>query len=345
MNQKSNTSSNVQLLQWAAAGVGLFLAATAVYKQMNRYRLTNKVVVITGGSRGLGLEIARQLVTEGARLAICARTERQLEMARKELAGMGGEVIAIPADLTSRNAVKAMMKEVVQHFGRIDVLINNAGVIQVGPQEAMKIKDYEDAMDSNFWAPLYCMHAVIPGFIKQGEGRIVNITSIGGKVAVPHLLPYTASKFALVGLSEGMHAELKKYNIHVTTVVPNLMRTGSPRNVDVKGDHEREYAWFKISDSSPLLSQRVEVAARSIIHALEFGEAEAILSLSGKVATLLHGIAPAWVSGVLALANRFLPAMTSEGNVTRKGHQVESKRSRGPVAKLTDRAAIRNNEL
>ena len=345
MNEKNKNVSNAHLLQWAAAGIGVFLAASAVYKHLNRYRLTNKVVLITGGSRGLGLEIARQLVKEGAKLAICARTERQLEMARKELAGMGGEVLAIPADLTSRNAVKAMVKEVIQHYGRIDVLINNAGVIQVGPQEAMKIRDYEDAMDANFWAPLYCMHAIIPGFIKQGEGRIVNITSIGGKVAVPHLLPYTASKFALVGLSEGMHAELKKDNIHVTTVVPNLMRTGSPRNVDVKGDHEREYAWFKISDSSPLLSQRVEVAASSIIRAIEFGEAEAILSVSGKVATLLHGVAPAWVSGVLALVNKLLPGMSSEGNISRKGHQVESKRSRGPVAKLTDRAAIRNNEL
>jgi len=337
--------SNIQSLQWAATGVGIFLTATALFNELNKFHLNGKVVLITGGSRGLGLAIARQLAKKKAKLAICARTERQLEIARKELANMGADVIAIPADLTSRNAVKALIKEVTQHFGRIDVLINNAGIIQVGPQEAMKLKDYEEAMDTNFWAPLYCIHAVLPGFLKQGSGRIINITSIGGKIAVPHLLPYTASKFALVGLSEGMHAELKKHNIHVTTVVPNLMRTGSPRNVDVKGDHEKEYAWFKVSDSSPLLSQHVDLAARNVVRAIEYGKAEAVLSFTGKLATLLHGVAPAWVSGMLAIANKFLPGMSQGQSTTRKGHQVESRRSRGPVAKISDRAAIRNNEL
>jgi short-subunit dehydrogenase len=189
------------------------------------------------------------------------------------------------------------------------------------------------------------MHYSLPLFIKKSEGRIVNVTSIGGKVAVPHLLPYTASKFALVGLSEGMHAELKQHNIHVTTVVPNLMRTGSPRNIIVKGDHEKEYAWFKHADSNPLMSQDVSIAARGIIQSLEYGKAEAVLSLTGKIATMINGVAPSWVSALLSLTNRLLPAPNAGATSPKKGHQVESKRSRGPVAALTDRAAIRNNEL
>jgi short-subunit dehydrogenase len=332
-------------LQWIAAGAGLFVAATAIYKHLTRFSVTGKVVLVTGGSRGLGLELARQLVQKGARLAICARTERQLQKAREELAGMGAEVIALNADLTNRSEVKKVIQDVVRHFGRLDVLINNAGIVQVGPYDAMKLKDYEEAMDTNFWASLYTMHHAIPYFIKQGGGRIINVTSMGGKIAVPHLLPYTASKFALVGLSEGMHAELKQHNIQVTTVVPSLMRTGSPRNITVKGDHEKEYAWFKHSDSNPLLSQKVDIAAKSIIRALEFGEAEAILSFTAKVATIIQGVAPRWVSAVLSLTSRFLPENVEQGEKSLKGAQAETRRSRGTVAALTDRAAIRNNEL
>ena len=330
---------------WMAAGAGVVLAASSIYKLLTRFRVDGKVVLVTGGSRGLGLELSRQLAAKGAKLAICARTESQLERARAELAARGAEVIAVSADITNRSEVNKLVRDVVKKFGQIDVLINNAGVIQVGPQEEMKVKDYEEAMDTNFWAALYGMHAVLPHFIRQGGGRIVNITSIGGKIAIPHLLPYTASKFALVGLSEGMHAELKKKNIHVTTIVPNLMRTGSPRNVTVKGDHESEYAWFKISDSSPLLSQSVKVAARNIIRAMEYGEAEAVLSLSAKAAILLKGLAPGWVSVLTSMANHFLPETVPSGNIRRKGFQAESPKSRGLVSSLSDRAAIKNNEV
>lgn len=333
------------VLKWVVAGAGVMLAATAVYSEITKYKLEGKVVLITGGSRGLGLELGRHLARKGARLAICARSEDQLEIARRELEGMGAEVIAVSADLTNRSEVRMLIKEVITSFGRIDVLINNAGIVQVGPFDAMKLKDYEEAMDTNFWAALYTMHFSLPHFFRQGGGRIVNITSIGGKIAVPHLLPYSASKFALVGLSEGMNAELKQHNINVTTIVPNLMRTGSPRNVTVKGDHEKEYAWFKHADSNPLLSQRVDVAARSIVKSLEYGESEAILTATAKVATILQGFAPGWMRTVLGIANRFLPSSENTGKEGRKGHEAESRLSRGPVSALTDEAARRNNEL
>jgi short-subunit dehydrogenase len=341
----SKFEKHSETLKWMAAGAGLFLAGTAIYNELTKFNVSGKVILITGGSRGLGLELGRQLAQKGALLAICARSEKQLERARIELEGMGGEVIAIPMDLTNRSEVKKLINTVVRHYGRLDVLINNAGIVQVGPQDAMKLKDYEEAMDINFWAALYTIHHALPHFMKQGGGHIVNVTSIGGKIAVPHLLPYTASKFALVGLSEGMHAELRKQNIHVTTVVPNLMRTGSPRNVIVKGDHEKEYAWFKHSDSNPLMSQPVEVAARNIIRALQYGESEAVLTLTAKLATLLKGVAPGWVSALLTVTDRFLPRRTDSGDQAKKGFQVETKRSRGPIAALTDRAAMRNNEL
>ena len=174
----------------------------------------------------------------------------------------------------------------------------------------------------------------------------MNGTSIGGKIAVPHLLPYTASKFALVGLSEGMNAELKKDNILVTTVVPNLMRTGSPRNVTVKGDHEAEYAWFKLADSSPILSQSAETAAAEIIHALEQGASEAILSATAKVATILQGFAPGWMNVIMGLANKLLlPGSVPGGDVSKKGYESESKLSQGPMGSKSDREAVKNNEI
>ncbi|HLT73608.1 MAG TPA: SDR family NAD(P)-dependent oxidoreductase [Ohtaekwangia sp.] len=343
-NRQNNDSQLNTIIKWGAGGFALALAATSIYKALTRFSVEGKVFLITGGSRGLGLELSRQLVQRGARLAICARSTEQLEKARLELESLGGDVIAVEADVTSRRDVNALVKQVVSHFGKIDVLINNAGIIQVGPQDAMKISDYKSAMDTNFWAALYTMHATLPYFLQQGSGRIINITSIGGKIAVPHLLPYSASKFALVGLSEGMHAELKKKNIHVTTVVPNLMRTGSPRNITVKGNHEAEYAWFKISGSAPLLSQSVSSAAKNIIRALEYGEVEAVLGLTTKAAVLLKGIAPGWVGTLASIANGLLPKYNDDDTGV-KGKDAESRKSRGRISSRSDRAAVKNNEM
>lgn len=331
-------------LGWAATGVGVFLVANAVFKQLSRLNLNGKVVLITGGSRGFGLVLARQLAARGAKLAISARSADDLELARQDLDARGAEVIAMTVDVTENEEVKAMVRDVIQHYGRLDVLVNNAGIIQVGPQHLMTIEDYQLAMQTNFWAQLYAMLAVIPYFISKGQGRIVNITSIGGKIALPHLLPYTASKFASVGLSEGMHAELKKYNIVVTTVIPNLMRTGSPLHADIKGDYQKEYAWFKHADSNPVLSMNPEVSAESIIRALEYGESEVTLSLNGKIATLIKALAPGWVNFMMAAANRLLPEAAT-GSDSVKGWAAESSLSQGPISSLSDRAASRNNEL
>lgn len=344
MNTSTSDSPLRTALGWAAAGIGVYLVAHAIVKEFSRLDLEGKVVVITGGSRGFGLVLARHLADKGARLAICARSADDLELARQELDNRGAQVIAMTVDVTENEEVKAMVRDVIHHYGRIDVLINNAGIIQVGPQSDMGLEEYELAMQTNFWAQLYAIQAVIPHFMKRRQGRIVNITSIGGKIALPHLLPYTASKFAAVGLSEGMHAELKKHNIIVTTVIPNLMRTGSPLHADIKGDHEKEYAWFKHADSNPLLSQNPDHTAERIIQALEYGESELTLSLTGKTASIVKGLAPGWVNALMSIANKILPDAVTGGSETLKGWQAESPLSSGPVSRLTDRAATRNNE-
>lgn len=324
-------------------GAGLFALAKSIYKEINKFDLNDKVVLITGGSRGLGLAIARELASKGAKLAICARTGDQLENARLELEELGAEVITIRMDVSNQTEVQRMIKAVYQHYGQLDVLINNAGIITVGPENVMEVQDYKKVMDTNFWSALYTIKATLPIFLKQGEGRIVNIASIGGKVSVPHLLPYSVSKFALVGLSEGLNAELKKDNIHVTTVIPNLMQTGSPRNVTVKGDHESEYAWFKLADSSSLLSQKADSAAKEIVKALEQGENELILTQLGKVAVGLQGLLPGSINTLMQLTNHFLPKGNSHQE--KKGFESESELSGGSLAANTDRAAVEFNEV
>lgn len=344
MTKNSSDSALKSILGWAATGVGVYLIAHAVFKELSKLNLKDKVVLITGGSRGFGLVLARHLADKGAKLAITARSADDLELARQDLDARGATVTAMTVDVTHNEEVKAMVRDVIRHYGRLDVLINNAGVIQVGPQHLMSIEDYELAMRTNFWAQLYAMLAVIPYFMERGYGRIVNITSIGGKIAIPHLLPYTASKFAAVGLSEGMHAELKRYNILVTTVVPNLMRTGSPVHAHIKGDYEKEYAWFKHAGANPLLSQDPDHTAERIIQAIEYGESEVRLSLNGKIATLIQGFAPRWVSLLMSITSKLLPEAVTGNPESKKGWESESGLSRGPVSRLSDKAAARNNE-
>jgi NAD(P)-dependent dehydrogenase (short-subunit alcohol dehydrogenase family) len=342
MNTIQNRSRKLAL--WTLVGAGAYVALRAAYRELTKYNVKGKVILITGGSRGLGLILARQLAAKGARIAICSRAADHLGQAQIDLERNGAEVLPLVADVSDKAQVTTLINDVIAHYGALDVLINNAGIIQVGPQDAMTLADYEAAMKSNFWSALYTMLEVIPHFKKQKYGRIVNVTSIGGKVAVPHLLPYVASKFALVGLSEGMHAELKKENIIVTTVVPNLMRTGSPRNITVKGDHASEYAWFKLSGSAPMLSLDAEYAAGKIISAMEHGDGEIVLSLTARLAVFLQGLSPGFIPAMMGIANNLLPVNVHGGEVPMKGYESESELSLSGVGALSDEAAFKNNE-
>jgi short-subunit dehydrogenase len=329
----------------AATGAGALLAVGATLRKLREYKFRGKTVLITGGARGLGLVLARELAREKARLVICARDPAELERARKDLSERGAEVIAVPCDVTDRMQVNELVRIAQDRFRHIDVLVNNAGVIQVGPMKLMTLDDYDEAMRTHFWAPLYTTLAVLPNMRRRREGRIVNISSIGGKISVPHLLPYSASKFALVGLSEGLRAELMKDNVVVTTVCPGLMRTGSPRNAFFKGRHRAEYAWFSISDALPVTSMSAVRAARQIIAACRRGDAEVILSVQAELAARFHGLFPETTSNILGLVNRFLPEPGGIGNRRARGKESLSPASPSWLTALGERAARVNNEL
>ena len=329
----------------AAMGAGAVFAARALMRKSNEYSMRGRVVLITGGSRGLGLVMARELAREGAKLAICARDEEELIRAHADLRQYGAQVFAVPCDVTVRAQAEGMVQAAQDHFGRVDVLINNAGVIQVGPMEVMTLEDYEEAMRIHFWAPLYTTLAALPEMRRRGEGRVVNISSIGGKISVPHLLPYSVSKFALVGLSEGLRAELAKDGIVVTTVCPGLMRTGSPRNATFKGQHHAEYAWFAISDALPVTSMKAERAARQIITACKRGDAEVVLSVQAKLAALFHGVFPGLTADILGVVNGLLPDAGGIGTGRAKGKESESDLAPSWLTMLSDNAARENNEV
>jgi short-subunit dehydrogenase len=330
-------------LTLAAAGTAGYWAYRRLTDPGVEY-FRGKSVVITGGSRGLGLVLARQLADVGARLAICARDSDELGRAFDDLATRGGRVVAAECDVTDRDRVREFVAVARQRLGPIDVLINNAGVIGVGPLETQRLADFELSLRTHLWAALYTCLEVIPEMKARRRGRIVNIASFGGKVSVPHLLPYSVGKFALVGLSDGLRAELDRFGVKVTTVCPGLIRTGSHLQAEFKGRHEREYAWFALGNAIPELSVNAETAARCILKAAARGEAEIVLTLPAKVAVAARTLFPGLTADVLALANHYV--MPEPGGVGPRRMKGKDSRGRLPevITTLSDRAAAQNNE-
>jgi NAD(P)-dependent dehydrogenase (short-subunit alcohol dehydrogenase family) len=340
MNKTQQTA-----LAAGAAGLGAALIARRV-RASRTMHFAGGSVVITGGSRGLGLVLAREFGREGMHVTLAARDEAELQRARSDLAARGIDATTVVCDLRNREQAEQLIHSVVARTGRIDVLVNNAGVIKVGPLDHMQPRDFEEAMAVHFWGPLHTMLAAIPAMRRQGGGRIVNISSIGGKVGVPHLTPYCASKFALTGLSDSVRGELKRDGIHVTTVCPGLMRTGSPFNAWFKGRHREEFTWFAISDSMPVASIDAARAAAQVLDACRHGDAELIISWPAKLAVVANAVVPEAVALAMDWANRLLPAATDEsGDRPRTGWQSGSNWAPSRLTRLTERAAAANNEL
>jgi NAD(P)-dependent dehydrogenase (short-subunit alcohol dehydrogenase family) len=309
-----------------------------------RYSLRDKIALITGGSRGLGLVLARHICAQGGSVALIARDPDELARAKADLAPRGGAVLTIACDLLDARQIQSAVRQIIDRFGKIDILINNAGIIEVGPLENMTREDFDRAMRLHFWAPFELIAQVVPEMRIWGGGRIVNVSSIGGKVAVPHLAPYSVSKFALTGFSDAIRAELARDNIQVTTVAPGMMRTGSHVNAKFKGKHDMEFAWFAASAGAPLISMNADRAARKILAACRRAQPSLTLTFAARGAILGNALFPNLTGYVMRLVNRFLPKPSgAEGNQLRGGSEV---RRLIPdwLTRSADRATIRNNE-
>jgi short-subunit dehydrogenase len=333
----------------AAAGIGIAGGIAAMQmlrnqRQSRNYDLHGKAVLITGGSRGLGLVLAREFARRGSKVAMIARDQNTLDTANADLRRLTEHVLTIPADVTIKEEAELAVDRVVKEFGPVDVLVNNAGTISVGPLDVTNVDDFRTSVNTHFWGPYFVTTAVLPEMRRRRQGRIVNISSIGGKISVPHLLPYSVGKFALTGFSEGLRSALLKHNVRVTTVCPGLMRTGSPRNASFKGNNQAEYAWFSISDSLPGLSMSANRAARQIVNACVRGTAEVVLSAPAKAAVKFNGLFPGTTSNILAVVDKLLPSPERAGEEAKTGYQSYSKFSPSWATTLNERAAQRNNE-
>jgi short-subunit dehydrogenase len=317
-------SPSARVLAGASAVAAAWFAARRLSRR--EYSFRDRTVVITGGTRGLGLAMARRFVDEGARIWLIARSTEELAQAADELTARGGWVRTIVADVRRRDHVGRVVDTVIAQGDLIDVLVNNAGIIEVGPVEHAKLEDFEDALATHFWGPLNLIRASLPHMRRNWEGRILNIASIGGRVAVPHLAAYTASKFALVGLSESLRAELMKEGILVTTVTPGLMRTGSYVNVKLRGRHADELKWFTAMSATPLTSMGAGRAARIIVEGCRHGRATLTPGVQARLAIILNALAPNLVASVSAAVDRTLlppPSNNIRADTARQAAEVD----------------------
>jgi short-subunit dehydrogenase len=302
-------------------------AAVARRTWRSRYSFRGRTVVLTGASRGLGLELARQLAAEGARLWLVARSPDPLHAAADELRQTPAAFVdTIAADVRREEEIDRVVERVLRAGDVVDVLINNAGTIAVSPFEHAQREDFEDSLATHFWAPLLLTRKLLPRMRRGGEGRIVNISSVGGRIGVPHLSAYAAGKFALTGLSETLRAELMKSGISVTTVTPGLMRTGSYVNVRLRGRQAEEFRWFAIMQATSLTSMQTRRAASQIIEAVRRGRATVSPGWQSRVAQIVSAAAPNVASGIRALADGAVlprPSGTQAGDEGRLAAEVD----------------------
>jgi NAD(P)-dependent dehydrogenase (short-subunit alcohol dehydrogenase family) len=332
MPNQRNENHNWMLM---VGGLGAALAARKLMQQTRMADLRGQIAFISGGSRGLGFLLAREFARAGCLIAICARDEEELSRAKSDLERTGATVFTVVCDVTDQQQVEQAVAAVLDHYVHIDILVNVAGVIQVGPMETMSVEDFREAMNVMYWGMVYPTLAALPQMRRRWTGRIVNITSIGGKISMPHLLPYNAAKFAAVGFSEGLCAELADEGITVTTVVPGLMRTGSYLNAYFKGDQQREYTWFSLGASLPFLSIDAERAAHLIVQAARRGDPELILTLPAQIGARFKGLFPGLTVRLLSLVDRLLPRAISPQTEAVQGRDVQPQLDSTPQRTLT----------
>ena len=346
------TGTSFRRRESASAKTGLLLAGAAGLTLLGlRYALreepdfSGKVVLITGGSRGLGLSMAEEFRRLGAHLVLLARDEKELAAATSQLQKRirsNAQILPLPCDVSVEDEVLYAIESTMANFDRIDVLVNNAGIIQVGAIDSQTVQDFHDAMAVNFWGTVNTTLAALPYMERRGEGRIVNITSIGARLPVPHLLPYTASKYAALGFSLGLRTELAEKGISVTTIVPGLMRTGSHRNALFKGAAKKEYSWFSLGSSLPGVSISAKRAARAIVNATWQCRAYAVLGLSARAASALVNAMPGLATEAMGVINRVMPH--SADKHIQRGNESRTFISESFLTKLGRNAAKRYNQ-
>lgn len=310
---------------------------------------TRPVALVAGASRGLGLLVCRELARRGYRVAGLSRDGSALDRARDTMASWGVDLVPYVADVRDEAGIRQVVAQVERELGPIEASIHVAGIIQVGPMECFDRSHYEEAVDTMLWGPINVTQAVLPGMRARRRGRLGVVTSIGGVISVPHLLPYSTAKFGAVGYTRGLSSELAGTGVTATTIVPGLMRTGSHVQATFVGDAEAEYAWFAPSASMPLVSMNAERAASKMVDGVLAGRRILLLSPLSKIGARAHGVAPTTAGAALSLMSRLLPSAPQGdgGRATVIGHDARQRLSSRVVEGLSTlgtRASARFNE-
>ena len=311
--------SSINPLALAAVAAGttaaLFVAARALLATPPP---EGAVVLVTGSSRGLGLAIASRFAQRPVNLVLTARSAPELEGAQATLLQLHPHLkpenfYLVAADLSQPAECQRLVNEAFTRFGRIDILVNNAGIIEVGPVEVMTGDTFEHTMRVDFFGALHTTMSALPRLLAQSpaagwkhRAAIVNISSIGGKFAVPHLLPYSAAKFALTGFSEGLHAEVRGKGVRVTTVCPGLMRTGGEDHAIFLGDVLKEKAWFQTCAKTPGVATTPQHAADEIFNAVAQGRAEITITPQAWLGARFAGNLPETLQWLNAMTDQYL---------------------------------------
>jgi short-subunit dehydrogenase len=253
----------------------------------------DKVVVITGASSGIGRELAYQFAEQGARLSLAARDKERLTTVAKECQTRGGETIAIVTDVREQAQCAQLIQRTVDHYDRIDVLVNNAGITMwANFEDVSDISFYEQIMRVNYLGSVYCTYYALP-FLKKTKGQIIGISSLAGKNGIPKRSGYAASKHAMVGFFDTLRIELEEHGISVTMVYPDFVATET---------HKRAFgADGKPIGKSPLREKEVmtaEKCAQLIIQAATARKRELMMTWRGKVGVWVKLIAPGLVDRI-----------------------------------------------
>jgi len=245
--------------------------------------LDSQVVIVTGASSGIGRETALHFAREGARVALAARREQQLQALEKDFQDLGAEALCLPTDVAERDQVETMVRRVLERFGRVDILVNNAGSGLFALVEETTPEDMQMILQVNFFGAFYGIQAVLPIFRKQGSGHIINIASIVGKRGIPMSGAYCASKFAMVGLSESLRLELHGSGIAVSVIYP--VGTATEFFDAAKDPHGRR------SGPKPPV-QSAATVAKAIIRCAKSPRPEVIVFPPARLLVVLNALSP-----------------------------------------------------
>jgi NAD(P)-dependent dehydrogenase (short-subunit alcohol dehydrogenase family) len=298
--------------------------------------------VVVGGSRGLGLAVARELVEQGYRPVLLARDEAELDKARDEL---GHGTSTRTCDVRDRTRLAAVLGE-VDAESPVEALFYVSGIITVAPAEELTLADFEESVDVMQLGMVAAVWAVLPAMRRRGRGRIGLVTSIGGRVAPPHLLAYSSAKFGAVGFGEGLAAELAGSGVTATVFAPGLMRTGGHEHAVFDGEPAREYGWFATAAGLPVVSADADHAARVFVRGVLAGRPHVSLTPLARIGYRVHGLAPATTVRLMGLANRLLPGPSRSGG-RRAGRGIDREQHgpvKGAVLAMSRRAARRHGD-